>query len=341
MSGRILIRGHIDAHGGYGQVTIGIILGLLARGYEVQVWPLNGGVEESQPIPDAVRRCFVDHSDLPAQLVIYMPQVNCGHDEKRTAHFTMWECSRIKREAVDTLNRAVAVIVPNDWNATTFSARGVNQPLYKVPLFVDGEAFPERTLPPIKPFAFGTAGRNLGGVYRKRMDRVAEAFLRAFPGRDDVRLSVKCHPGCEIDLPSDPRIQVIRACMTQSQLAGWFAGLHCFVSANAGGGWELMPHQAMATGRPVIAPKFGGMAEYFDRVVGWEVPYTYGEATDFYAPGGIWADVSVEDLAKVMAQAGHFYRGRGVNAASRAREFTLDRSLDALLPVLHKHGIVV
>ena len=216
--------------------------------------------------------------------------------------FTMWESTKLRPEWVTHYNEAMAICVPCDWNADIFSAAGVRVPIKVVPLGVSPRQFPYTPMQMRGPCVFGTGGRLSVGGSRKGLAETARAFIEAFPlaRYPDVRLRVKCFSDCPLDVPADPRIDVIRSYMTTSQLAAWYSSLTAYVSCCTAGGWELMPHQALLSGRPVIACNYGGLGMYFDTRYCYRVDHSLVPTDGFYVGLGHWARPDKESLHKAM-----------------------------------------
>jgi glycosyltransferase involved in cell wall biosynthesis len=270
---------------------------------------------------------------------------------RRTVAFTMWESAGLHPAYVEQLEKAAAVIVPCHHNAVVISAAfaGAQKPcppLYVVPMGCDPKVYFER---PRRPedgrTVFGGAGRMAHGGIRKGLVELARAFVRAFPeGTEPVELQLKVWPDCKLkDLPDDPRVKVVRNPMTPAQIAEWYAGLDCYATASKGEGWGLQTLQAMAVGRPVIAAKWSGTAEFFGGQCGYEVGFDYAPAGEFYAGAGSWIVPREADIAAAMrrvhaepAEA----RARGAAAAARAAHFTWERTACELRQALVKIGML-
>ena len=104
-----------------------------------------------------------------------------------------------------------------------------------------------------------------------------------------------------------------------------------------------MPHQAMAMGRPAIATRFGGHAEYLDANNGYCVDFRLGPAGYNYAGGGVWAEPDEEHVIALMRrvyQNREEARNKGALAAQMVSPYTWQRSNQALLAILKQVGMV-
>lgn len=349
MQGRLTIRAHIDNLTGYGQLAQGIVRELSRRGIEVSVIPMaewEGGEGWKHPLDADLRARFVKQSADDWELLI-APPLHAATPGKETVRFTMWESNRVPASAVAALNTSRAVIVPSEWCQTTFDSAGVTVPLHKCPLAVDTDLYHYKK-PAEGPITFGTGGRLAHGGLRKGVREVYTAFRQAFPSNEDVRLSIKIFPDCDFAPMQDPRVTVIREAYTDTQMAAWYHSLTAYVSCATAEGFGLMPAQAMACGRAVIATQATGHAEYLDDTVGYPVRYTLRRAEEV-APGngyyqGYWY---MPDLRDVAYQMRYVYSDlkeaffRGAFAASElASCFGWEQFGDRLTAILREVGML-
>lgn len=340
---RIVFRCPANSYTGYGLHSCQIISDLERIGYTFKVRPTEVD-EKFARIPGRIKRKFVNHAQPDEwELMLHPPNIP-PTPGKRTVFFTMWEASRLPKEWVNWLNQAECVVVPCQWNATSFSASGVNKPIRIIPLGIKTDIFSFRELDSDGPCIFGTAGKMYGGGERKGLNEVAELFQKAFPTEKDVRLRVKGFPDCGILSSQDSRIEITASYLPEKQMADWYASLTCFVSVSRSEGWGLMPHQAMAVGRPCIAAKFGGHAEFLNETVGYCVDFKLAPAGYNYAGCGVWAEPDEDHVIELMR---HVYDNRneakmlGEKASSFASKMTWNRSNRALLEILREVGMVL
>jgi len=243
---------------------------------------------------------------------------------------------------VNNLNLAECVVVPCQWNKDCFVRRGVRVPIYVVPLGVNGEVFDCAPMPlpwdsPVTVFA--AAGRTAHGRDRKGLDGVIRAFRAAFPYDPDVRLNIKCYPDCQLLSTDDKRIRLIRHHLPVQAVAKFLKGAHCFVSAACGEGWGLWQHQAMAMGRPVIGPAYGGLAEFMGPHNSFLVHYWERPCSEDW--GGKWAIPDLGAMVKQMqvVHSDHDLCGiLGVRAFETVHGFTWENSCEQLLGLLADCG---
>jgi len=171
--------------------------------------------------------------------------------------------------------------------------------------------------------------------YRYGTDILLTAFVRAFPGREDVVLVLKDYGGQVKEplggwlrrAPKTPRIIHLSEFLPKEGLIRLYRGADAFVAPFRGGGFGMKVLDACAVGLPVLAPHYGGPADYlrageFVPVSFREVPV--GECMDrkeAIVPNfAVWAEVDVDDLAarmREMADHGDAARQGAVLACDR------------------------
>jgi glycosyltransferase involved in cell wall biosynthesis len=340
----IIFRGPINAHTGYGLHSCQIISDLYAAGYDVKARPTEI-LEEHAHLPEVVRSRLTNRPGKNAwELMLHPPNLP-PTDGKRTVYFTMWEATRLPQEWSRWLNRAECLVVPCQWNATSFSASGVNVPIHVIPLGIKEDVFLPHPMDLDGPCVFGAAGKmgGGGGGKRKGLNEVIELFQEAFPRERDVRLKIKAFADCGVEQVEDQRVEITARFMSEVELASWYASLTCFVSMSRSEGWGLMPHQAMAVGRPCIAVRFGGHAEYMTEQNALCVRYDLVPAAFNYHGGGVWAEPDREHISEHMRWV---YRNReaakrlGERAAREVAPLTWKNSNEKLIEVLKEVGMI-
>lgn len=346
VAGRLVIRSVAVPYTGYGQHAAIVGRELERLGQPVAYTPVMEDARWLERDPFAADRTVRDPAN--PWVLQMLPPDNDLPRGKKTVVYTMWESSRLRPAAVDTLNRTALVVVPGPWNARIFRESGVTTPIVEAPLGVDAEAFADRDDYPDEadgPFRFGCAGRLAHGGTRKGIADVLAAFQRAFPNPADtsVALDIKVWPDCRVPAIADPRVRVLRDPMTTGQLADWYRSLSAYVTASRGEGWGLQTLQAMSVGRPVLAIPWSETAAFWDRRCGWELPYTLQPAGGIYAGLGEWAVPDMEALPAMLRWARfapHDCRLKGRAAAVRAREFPWERGVTALRDALRALGAI-
>lgn len=339
---RLTFACSVNIYSGYGQLCHEIISGFAQRNYYVSVRAISR-VEPFGKIPIEFESRIV-HRLQPElfEVVIHPPEVT-PTPGKKTIYFTMWESTKLPKKALEVLGQAEAIVVPNHWNAATFSTQ-LDKPIYVVPLGIDPTIFSYSTPKLTGPCVFGCSGRmgaGPGGGPRKNINRVISIFQKAFPGEQDVRLKIKVFSDCAVARPEDPRVEHETRYLTAQELAMWMRSLTAFVCASRGEGWGLLHHQAMAVGRPVLGVRYGGLAEFLNEHNGYPIRFTHEAARDHYQDCGTWPEISEDDMIEKMR---FVYKNRdhafmtGIQAHRTAMQFTWDRTCRELEGVLEKVG---
>lgn len=348
MKQRVVLRGVPDGYSSYSFHWMHVVRGLGRLGYDVNTLPIDFNQDNAQAIPSwaaetIVRKLQAEDWEMVIHCPSFAPQELVGPDQKQVVYNTMWESTRLPPDSLVTLNNCKAVVVPSKWQQLVFSAQGLTAPIYVVPMGVDTDFFQAKPREKKDVFVFGAAGRTMAGGCRKAIPEVVAAFQCAFDGRDDVRLEIKCYPEDPDISSTDPRIKLVREFWDKGQLADWYCHIDCFVSASRGEGWGLMQHEAMATGRPVIAVPFGGITEFFDDRVGYPVSYKLTPADGHYEGRGHFAQADFGDLIdqmQIVADGGSDVQTRSMAAAVRAAHYSWEHSNRILADALIDLGVI-
>jgi glycosyltransferase involved in cell wall biosynthesis/ADP-heptose:LPS heptosyltransferase len=339
----IVFRATLNGYTGYGLLATQIVQDLIRLGYDVHIRAHNLNETYGMIPPDVRKHIVCQEVNDEWELVLAPPRGFAPRPDRRSVVFTMWESTRIEPEAVQLLNEAYQIIVPSHWNASCFSACGVHRPIQVVPLGVKADIFKYVPMDLAGPCVFGAGGRLESGGMRKGLDQVIAAFQQAFPNEPNVRLHIKTFPDGNVSPLSDQRIQVTSQYLTEEELAAWFTGLTCFVSCSHGEGWGLMPHQALAVGRPVLSAIYGGVAEYLNEEMGYPLDFQLAPARGFYAGLGLWAEC---DPASLVSRMRRVFENRQ-EAADKGRygsqsvsKLTWERSSELLVKTMRNIGMI-
>jgi len=346
---RLTLVASIDNATGYGLHAIQIVRDIeRLTGAHVAIRPIQQKQMFGSNIPTDIRQRFVNGPQPEEWELVLSPPYFRPTPGKKTAYFSMWEATRLPPGGAAVLNLAEIVIVPTSWGASCFSASGVDRTMRIVPLGIDDKVFHFRAQSlasePAKAgvrAVFGTAGRMSHGGIRKGINEVIDLFQRAFPTEGDVLLRVKVHPDCPVTRLSDPRIEIKAAHLPDEQLADWFSALTCFVSGARGEGWGLFQQQAMATGRPVVAARFAGLADFLTPDNGFCVPFVLGAAEQAYAGCGHWAwpsDQGFIEAMRTIYREPHLAAAKGAQASKDVAHLTWENSNLRLIDVLQEVG---
>jgi glycosyltransferase involved in cell wall biosynthesis len=149
---------------------------------------------------------------------------------------------------------------------------------------------------------------------RKNPFGAAEAFRRAFPGNEAVRLLLKIsnlehQPDLRWQLQrlvaTDPRIILLEGYLARQQLWTLMASVDCFVSLHRSEGFGLGMAEAMACGRALIATGWSGNVDFTRPDNALLVEYNLVELERDLGPyrrGQVWAEPDLDAAAHCMRQ---------------------------------------
>lgn len=338
----LTITAVVNTFTGFGQHFHEMFAGLMRRGVDCWVKPIE--VNGKEGISDAVKDRFVNEVKGDWELCLAASdRLHIPTPGKKSLYFTMEETTRLGPKQVAVFNRANMVLVPSHWGKKCFEESGVKAPIRVVPLGINPEIFHYMPMQMTGPCVFGTAGALVTPKARERKNLgiVPRAFKKAFPGVDDVRLRIK---GDSDPSERDPRINYTRRELYWHEIRAWYRDLTCYVNGSRGEGWGLMPHQAMAMGRPVITAAWGGVTEYFIKEAGYPV----------YAPLvpipkdtplslGYWCDPDEDEIVEQMRRVywdREEAKHKGKLSNFRANMFTWDRHHEELVKILKEVGAI-
>jgi glycosyltransferase involved in cell wall biosynthesis len=171
-----------------------------------------------------------------------------------------------------------------------------------------------------------------GGVFaRKNPLGAVEAFRRAFAPGEQAALVIKClgadrhsaeHARLLEAVAGDERITVIDAVLTDEGMGALLASCDCYVSLHRAEGFGLPIAEAMLLGKPVVATRYGGPADYLTEHTGFPIRHRaaeIGPGNEPYPAGGTWAEPDIEHAAELMRHVVEHPEEAAVRA-DRARE---------------------
>jgi glycosyltransferase involved in cell wall biosynthesis len=261
----------------------------------------------------------------------------------KSIFYTMWESSVLPKKAVPYLNKSKMVIVPSTYNKEVFINNGVKKLIAIVPLGVDTNIYHKIETEKQDTCVFGIAGTYYP---RKNIPFVLNAFKKAFDGKNAIlKVKTSARPKIPPELISHPQIQYSFGDYKESLLCEWYNSLDAFVSCSHGEGWGLHQLEAMSCGVPLISPRFGGIAEYFDEQVGYCVDYNMSiplnNNDSFYE--GEWCDAKEDSLIEAMFSVYNDREEatkRGNQARERACIFTWGDCVDKLVKEINSYVMV-
>lgn len=167
-------------------------------------------------------------------------------------------------------------------------------------------------------FVFLTIGDFHSSIPRKNPLGVVEAFQKAFPNRESVKLILKIR-NIEYDhwsnkgghwdrveevIMGDPRIIVFDRDLEYAQYWGMIRACDCFVSLHKAEGFGYGLAHSMMMERPVIASDYSGSQDFCKESTAFLVPVKEVPVAEHEMPvmveGACWADPDIEVAAEHM-----------------------------------------
>src|SRR3990167_1756113 len=182
MANKLTLIGPCISHDGYGCLVSSIIEGEQTLGTDTEI--ISTWAVQRQGLSSEILRKLISIDDKKAAYSLYVCDMTgnpVDYDNEKKLHFTMWECSKLKKSFVSKINSNLCVIVPCKWNKEVFESSGVTVPIAVIPLGIDTEKYQYKT-PLDGKFVFGAGGNiGLGGGKRKQLHEIVKLFVRAFP----------------------------------------------------------------------------------------------------------------------------------------------------------------
>jgi len=213
----------------------------------------------------------------------------------------VWETTRLPQYRVDIINeRAARLFTFSEWAKGMFIDSGVTIPVHVMPHGVSQDEYFDLERPPDRsPYTFLLLGEL---AERKGWDIAYTAFLEEFGTDPNVKLIMKTRGRCPLAECTDPNVEVIAEEYAISQMRELFRQADCFVFPSRGEGYGIPPREAAATGLPVIATGWSGLAEniaHYAYSLRYEmVKANYGYQTNEEC--GFWAEPDKEHLRFLM-----------------------------------------
>jgi glycosyltransferase involved in cell wall biosynthesis len=149
-------------------------------------------------------------------------------------------------------------------------------------------------------------------VQRKNPLAAAEAFRRAFPHESSAALLIKAsHAGnhhneyadLQAPLRGVPGVYLIDRLLSRARLNGLLASCDAVVSLHRSEGFGLIPAEAMALGKPVVATGWSGNMDFMNSgnscPVGFQL-VTLDRTFGPYPVGAQWAEPDVDHASRLM-----------------------------------------
>ena len=232
--------------------------------------------------------------------------------------FIWWETANIPPRWAVGAQAFDAIIAASEFVCETWanSVSGVPVILAPVPLSMPLEIGPDRIRfgLPVDPLLIYTGFEPASDPVRKNPFAGIEAFRRAFPENNDVRLVIKINnPSVEgklhdgmarmyAMLEGDKRVILLTDSMSYKDTLSLYASCDIIMSLHRAEGLGLMPLEAMRLGKPVIATGWSGNMTYMNHCSAALIRYELvapDESATHYSLSALgvktrWAEPSIE-----------------------------------------------
>jgi len=233
-------------------------------------------------------------------------------EHRQGAHsilYPFWELPVIPAAFRDEIKRYDEVWAPSNYLAEMFSQLGIRSTLVRQPL-----QFPELTNREVT----GGGGLNIlshldfdSYVARKNVKAPIIAFKEAFPGQDDVTLTIKVrgHNDCGMrrwlsDHSSmDRRIRIIDSTLSRVEVDRLVMGCDVFISLHRSEGFGFGAAEALAAGKAVVATNYSGTTDFITHETGYPVDYDLipvREGEYPYWENQVWAEPRISSAVEAL-----------------------------------------
>ncbi|WP_232101798.1 glycosyltransferase [Paenibacillus sp. URB8-2] len=316
---------------GLGIASRAYVQGLRRQGVHVQV---GAG---------ALKRLGTRRSAVKKVLICHVPP-NHVHVKEERKHYdyvilnTVWETTRIPNRWKPHMNKFDAVFVPTLHNKEALRKSGVKVPVFIVPHGVNAKEYrpgiPKLRIPESKgKFVFVSV---FGFQHRKNPEGLLRAYWEEFSARDSVLLVIKTNGYSSRENEawikqriasyknklgygkSAAPVKIIGRQITPGQLKGIFTLGDAFVLPTRGEGVGMPFLEAMASGIPVIATRWGGQMDFLNSQNSFLVDYVLQNPAVsmrsshaisrkfhelFAQQGQLWAEPRLQSLKQQMRTA--------------------------------------
>ena len=137
---------------------------------------------------------------------------------------------------------------------------------------------------------------------RKGAQKVVDAFLDLFDGKDNIKLVMKSTGATEArwrtenfyggNIKNHPQVTVIESDLSVNDLVKIYHSAHCLVYPTNGEGFGFIPFQGIATGLPTITTNLTATADFAELSMPLKASWTEGIGLHI----GLWAEPDLHDL---------------------------------------------
>jgi glycosyltransferase involved in cell wall biosynthesis len=283
----LVYHGHVFDASGYGSAARAYIHALHSAGIELSVVDLS---HHQRQVRDELVESLVGHNiDPDFHLFHGIPHV-WAQEAFRVSNaiaMTVWETDTMPTQWCNTLNHALEVWLPSEFNVKTFQTH-LRSNVARIP----HPATPRNgSHPLLEPREFLQVSDEDFVVYsifewqdRKCPLEQMRCFLQAFSATDKAVLILKTNPGAadvavraleeaRRHIPSGARVELRCEAWDETQIAALHRRGNCYLSLHRGEGWCYPLFEAACNGTPVVATAYSGPLDYLDQEHHQLVPY--------------------------------------------------------------------
>lgn len=248
-------------------------------------------------------RVSFDSRETKCHISFIQPEFYSGDLDQYRIGYTPWESSEVPdswREIMPTMQE---IWTPSQYCVDIFEENNLNSIIRKVPHGIDPEVWKIENRYLTDKFIFFHVG---GPTARKGGQRVVDAFLDLFDGRDDVALLLKSNEATECrywengatfkSAASHPQVIHIGYQVSLEDLVKLYNSAHCLVYPTNGEGFGLIPFQGIATGLPTIVTNATACADFAEMSVPLDSHPAPGRGIHL----GDWVEPDPDDLRDKM-----------------------------------------
>ena len=217
--------------------------------------------------------------------------------------YTPWESTEVPKHWLSHMRDMDEIWTTSKFCKEIFDIYKVNDKVTIVPHGIDNKEWKIIDRAVADKFYFFHLG---GGTTRKGGQRVVDAFLDLFDGKEEYQLVLKSNGPTETrwykgeqymgSTEGHPQIQNFSGSFETYELVALYNKMHCLVYPTNGEGFGMIPFQGIASGLPTIVTNDTACADYAEMSV--PLNYKWGDGTGIHL--GQWAVPDEDDLRDKM-----------------------------------------
>jgi glycosyltransferase involved in cell wall biosynthesis len=339
---QVFWNGPIMKSSGIGIASREYALALYRQGVDIKVMKGSKLSRSSNLISNRLQTGLSKKPYIPLnpKVLIYHGLPNTLNMEKARKQYdfimlnTVWETTKIPNNWFPNINRFDAVCVPSAHNKAAMRNSGVRIPVYIVPHGVNTKTFtPKNNKIPLQlapnTFIFVSI---FTFQHRKNPETLLRAYWEEFSSKDRVGLVIKTNgfgshetggwikkrihaykKRLGLGSKKTAPLHLITDYTSPQKLKGIYTAGHAFVLPTRGEGVGLPFLEALSSGVPVIATRWGGQMDFLNSRNSFLIPYKLKPPSNsmkrsisrsfsylFAQKGQLWAEPNLNNLKQQM-----------------------------------------